>query len=340
MDRLVKAYDTANLPPIRPAGEVDAVLTKIAEEIAPMRLPAELERFWRRVDPHSITVAPYPRPTSPTFALDIWTSDRDGYALSPRLLFPVAYESHGLLFVELEDGRGSGDVVLEWGYGGQPYYVRFPTLSAYVDLLATMIELEEFTRHQLETHSYVEFDPDRRWNDALAVRLSAAQPLHNFGHARELDERVLNWPQHWSSSSGLTPETRTLRGATTTVAELLERVATTGAAAEGTLRATLNGVVGSSAGRRVAIDDGTGVLDVWCPSSVSHYLSTSRGFEFDVVVRPTSGPTGDWNDDYQDVQSAALAGDIEGAQAAGMEIYAKAFLTPAAAEATAIRPIV
>ncbi|MEZ0446970.1 hypothetical protein [Cellulomonas sp. ICMP 17802] len=336
----MKAYETANLPPIRPAGDVDAVLAEIRKEISPLRLPAELERFWRRVDPDSITVAPYPRPTSPAFALRCWTTDRDGFAQCPRLLFPVAYESHGFLFVELEDGRGSGDVVLEWAYAGSPYYVRFPTLSAYVDLLATMIELEEFTRHQQGTHQYVEFDPEGRWNDAVAVRLSAAQPLHHYGHARELDERLLHWPQHWLVSSGVAPETRTLRGATTTVAELLEHVATTGAVAEGTLRVALQGIVGSAAGSRVSVSDGTGVLDVWCPSAVSTYLSTSSEFEFDVVVRPTTGPSGDWSREHGEIQSAALAGDIEGAQAAATELYAKAFLTPATAEATAIRPIV
>lgn len=60
--------------------------------------------------------------------------------MTPRALFPFAYKSWGFLFVELEDGRGHGGVVLEWGYGGSPFHVPFPALSAYVDLLATMLE--------------------------------------------------------------------------------------------------------------------------------------------------------------------------------------------------------
>ncbi|WP_456818642.1 hypothetical protein [Cellulomonas sp. URHB0016] len=341
LDRLETAYKKQGLPPIRPAKDVDALLAEIRAEIAPLRLPQELERFWQRVDPASISVGPYPHPTDAAFALHCWKSHRDEFpGMTPRLLFPVAYESHGFLFVELEDGRGSGGTVFRWAYAGSPYYVLFPTLSALVDLLATMIELGEFVHHQLETHSWIEFDPDNRWDDALSVRLSAAQPLRHFGHDRELDEDVLAWPEHWLLADGLTPETRRLRGATTTISELL-RQAATGAVSEGTVRAVVTSLAGSGAGNRVAIDDGSGVLDLWCPSAVCTYGPIIRTeFEFDVVVRPGPDPAPDWSPEQREAQSAALAHDMEGAQAAALEIYAKAFLTTAAGEATAIRPII
>ncbi|MBO9553176.1 hypothetical protein [Cellulomonas sp.] len=340
LDRLVAAYDAAGLPPIRPAGDVGAVLAEIRAEIAPLVLPADLERFWQRVDPASITVAPYPRPTDAAFALRTWKTHRDeSPGMTPRLLFPVAYESWGFLFVELEDGRGSGGPVFDWAYAGSPFTICFPTLAAYVDLLATMIELDEFVRHELETHSYVEFDPDGRWKDALNVRLSDAQPLLHFGYARELDEGVRSWPEHWLLADGLTPETRRLRGATSTIADLLRRAAA-GDAPVATVRALVTSLAGSGAGSRVAIDDGTGVLDVWCPAAVCAYGPSIRSeFEFDVVVRPAPDPVPDWSPEHREAQSAALAHDLARAQAAAMELYAKAFRTTAAAEATAIRPI-
>jgi hypothetical protein len=340
LDRLAAAYTSMGLPPIRPAEDVDAVLAEIREEIAPLRLPPELERFWQRVDPTSITVAPYPQPTDAAFALHCWKSHRDGSpGMTPRLLFPVAYESHGFLFVELEDGRGSGGPVFYWTYGVEPFSLQFPTITDFVDLLATMIELGEFVRHQREAHSYIEFDPDNRWKDALSVRLSAAQPLPHFGHVRELDEDVAAWPEHWLLADGLTPEKRNPRGATTTISDLLQRAAT-GAASEGTLRALVTSLVGSGAGSRVTIDDGTGELDLWCPAAVCTFGPRIRTeFEFDVVVRPAPDPAPDWSADQREAQSAALAHDLEAAQAAASEIYAKAFLTTAAAEATAIRPI-
>lgn len=339
VERLAAAYREAGLPPIRPAGDVNAILDQIRTEIAPLRLPAEFERFWRVVDPESITVAPYPRPTSLAFALRCWTAHRDDTpGMVPRLLFPVAYESHGFLLVELEDGRGSGGAVLQWAYAGSPFEVRFPDLAAYVDLLATMIESDELARHG----SYIEFDPHRRWEDALAVRLTAAQPLPRFGDVRTLDEDVRHWPEHWLLADGLTPETRTPRGATTTVSELVHRAAaaSVGATVEGTVRARVTSLSGTAAGRRITIDDGTGVLDVWCPARVCAYGPAIRSeFELDVVVQARPGPPPDSTAEHRAVEASARAHDLAGAQSAAAELYATLFGTPAAAEATAIRPV-
>ncbi|NTW42617.1 MAG: hypothetical protein HGA44_22550 [Cellulomonadaceae bacterium] len=229
--------------------------------------------------------------------------------------------------------------MFRWAYAGSPYYLDVPTLPALVDLVATMIELGESVQHHLETHSYIEFDPDDRWEDALSVRLTAAQPLHPFGHVRELDEDVLAWPEHWLLADGLTPEKRRPRGATTSISDLLQR-ATTGAASGGTVRAVVTSLTGSGAGNRVAIDFGTGVLDLWCPAAVCTYGPSIRTeFEFDVIVRPAPELVPDWSSEQREAQSAALAHYTEAAQAAALEIYAKAFLTTAVAEATAIRPI-
>jgi len=340
VDRLVAAYRDAGLPPIRPASRgIDRVLAGIEREVAPLQIPAELARFWQLVDPATITVAPYPHPTTADFALDSWKSHRDEFpGMTPRLLFPVAYESHGFLFVELDDGWGQAGSVFEWGYAGSPFYVRFAALSGYVDLLATMIELGEFRRHDREMHSWVEFDPERRWEDALAVRLTTAQPLPRLGAAREIDEDIRQWPEHWLASNGLTSEVRSPRGATTTVAELLRRSAA-GAMSE-TIRATVTSLAGSAAGSRISVDDGTGVLDVWCPAAVSTYgPAIRRAFEFDVVVQPNPASPPDWRSEQREAQDRALAHDLEGAQSAGMDLYAKAFHTSAAAEATGIRPL-
>ena len=340
VDRLVAAYRHAGLPPIRRADDVEAVLAEIRTEIAPLRLPEELERFWRLVDPESITLAPYPHPTSAAFALHCWKSHQDGLpGMPPRLLFPVCYESHGFLFVELDNGREPGGACLEWGYAGSPFYVRFPNLSGYVDLLATMIELGEFSRQQREAHSWIEFDPERHWEDAQAVRLTAAQPLPGFGDARELDEDVRRWPERWLLSNGLTADVRSLRGANTSIAELL-RAAAAGDRTAGTIRARVTSLAGSGQGCRITVDDGSGSLDVWCPAEVSIYGPViTRLFEFDVAVSPNPAAAPDLGIDLHDVQRHALSHDMEGAQAAVADLYAKAFGTSAAAEATAIRPV-
>ncbi|MEP6761014.1 MAG: hypothetical protein ABJA93_06580 [Sporichthyaceae bacterium] len=339
--RLVAAYRYAGLTAIRPPGrDIGRVLSDIEREIAPLRLPEELVRFWQIVDPTTITVAPYPHLTTADFALHSWKSHRDEIpGMTPRLLFPVAYESHEFLFVELEDGRGDAGAVLEWGYAGSSFYVRFPTLSGYLDLLATMIELGEFTRHERDEDAWVDFDPERRWPDAQGVRLRAAQPLSRLGDAREIDQDVRVWPEHWLAANGLTAEMRSPRGASTTVAALL-RGAAAGTLMTGTIRAKVTSLAGSGEGSRVAVDDGTGLLDLWCPASVCTYGPViRREFEFDVVVQPNPSSPPDWRPEQREITDRASAQDLEGAQSAAMDLFAKAFQTPAAAEAIALRPL-
>ena len=341
IDRIVAVYRDAGLAPIRPAAPgIEQVLAEIQREITPLRLPYAVERFWQLVDPSTVTVGPYPDLTSAEFALESWQSHRDEFpGMTPKILFPIAYQSHDFLFVELEDEAALGGAVLEWGYAGSPFYVRFASLAGHLDLLATMIELGEFTRHEQASHGWVEFDPDGRWEDAQAVRLASSQPLPRLGMARELDEDVREWPEHWLAADGLTAEVRSPRGATTTVAELL-RAAHAGETTSGTIRGTVTRLGGSAAGCRISVDDGTGLLDVWCPAAVTTYGPViRRTFEFDVVVRPDPDAAPDWTIDQQEVQRRALSHDMEGAQSAVMGLYARMFDTSAAAEATAVRPL-
>ena len=340
IDRLIAAYRAAGLPPIRPADAQIATLAEIRREISPLQLPDELDTLWRRVDPASITLAPYPHPTSPDFALQCWKSHRDEFpGMTPRLLFPVCYESHSFLFTELDDGLGSGGVCFDWGYCGSPFTVRFPSLAAYFDLLAAMIEIGEFSLHRRDGQSWYEFDPESRWPDAQAVRLSAAQPLPGFGGQETVDEDVRRWPEHWLLSNGFTPELRREHGATTTVIDLL-RQGEAGSEARGTIRGRVVSAAGSAAGSRVGVDDGTGVLDLWCPAAVCTYGPVMRReFEFDVVVWPNPQAGPDIEFERRQTLSSALAHDLEGAQSAAADLYAKVFETPKAAEAIAIRPL-
>lgn len=336
VERLAAAYRGEGVGRLRAPGRgVSRVLADVRREIAPLRLPEELERFWRLVDPESVTVAPYPRLTSPAFALRSWVMHRDeSPGMTPRLLFPVACESHGFLFAELEDGTGQGGAVYEWGYGGSRFLLRFGGVAGYLDLLATMVELGELRRHD---SGWIEVDPDRRWADAAAVRLAAADLPPRVAAAADVDDDPRTWPEHWLRSSGLDAEVRTPRGRTTTVAELLRRAAS--GEARGTIHGTVTRLAGSGAGCRISVDDGTGELDVWCPAAICAFGPViRRRFELDVVARHAAPPP-DWSSDQRRVQDDALVGSLEAAQAAAMDLYATAFQTTAAAEATAVRPL-
>jgi hypothetical protein len=254
----------------------------------------------------------------------------------PKILFPVCYQSHAYMLVELDDGQGSGGVCVDSDTGAD-FDIRFPSLTAYIDLIATMIELGEFAEQSGRARAI--FDPDHRWSDAQAVRLTAAQPLRGFGDARQIPQDARCWPEHWLQAEGLTVETRTPRGANSTVASLL-RQASAGTTAHGTIRARVTSLAMSGQGSRIAVTDGSGTLDLWCPTAVCTYGPViRREFEFDVVVHTNPAPGPDWRPEHREVQRRALSHDLEGAQAAAAELFAKTFETPATAEATAIRPI-
>jgi hypothetical protein len=202
-----------------------------------------------------------------------------------------------------------------------------------------MLERGEFAHHEQDGHSWTEFDPERRWQGEQVDRLGAFGPLHGLGLAPEIDDDVRAWPERWLLADGLTAEMRTPRGATTTVAALL-RDSADGKAASGTIRATVSRLVGSGAGRRVDVDDGTGVLDVWCPVEVCAFGPViEREFELDVILRPAATAAPDWDPEQREIQQMALAQNIEGAQEAVVRLYAKAFQTPATAEATGVRAV-
>jgi hypothetical protein len=102
-------------------------------------------------------------------------------------------------------------------------------------------------------------------------------------------------------------------------------------------------LAGSGSGYRLQIDDGTGVLDVWCPVGVVVFgPSIGATLEFDVVVTVDSVPEDvpDTTGAHGELQQRAIAGDLPGAQEAAGRLYHALFETRAAAEAISVRLIV
>ena len=341
IDRLVAAYAAAGLPPIRPPrASVDAVIAKANATIHPLRLPAQLVTFWQRVDPASLTVAPHPAATTPDLALSTWVSHRDDFpGMTPQLLFPVCYESHSFLFVELDAPGQTGGACLEWAFAGSAFTLVAADLAAYLDLMAAMIELGEVREHRVLGRVHHEFDPDGRWPEYQEALLARALPLPGLGDRVVLDEDVRLWPPHWLAADGVTAQDRYPQGATATVGTLL-LAAGKGVEVSGTIQARVISLVGSGDGSRITVDDGTGTLDVWCPAAVCRFGPViRRAFELDVRVRPFPSAPPELDDAHARMVRDALEHDLGGAQEAVVETYRLAFETPAAAEATAIRPL-
>ncbi len=261
VERLHRAHARAGLGRVeRPDDRVETVLAEIAAAVAPLRLPADLLALWRSVDPDTLAVGPSPRPAGPELSLRLW---REHLARRPDLarLFPWCYESHDFILVELDGPGSTGGGCYSWTFGSAPVVRTFTSVAAYVDLLATMIELGEFTYHPLL--GVLEFDPDRRWTDAQLVRLA---------------------------SDGCPPATgpagSTLRSAPTTVAALREAAAR-GQSPSGLVCARVLSLSGSASGARIQVTDGTGRLDVWCPASL---CGNGPVIDHRLRVRPDPAP--------------------------------------------------
>jgi hypothetical protein len=340
ISRLFKVTKRSVLPRVRKGGN-KRILAAIADEIRPLHLPNDLLTFWRRVDVASVAATPFPGLETAELALAAWQQHHSEHpGMSPRLLFPFAYERHSFLFVELDGPAGDGGAVYEWGSADDDFHLVHASVASYVAQLATMIELEEFVVHHADGSSWVEFDPDRQWEGARAVRLASELQASGRTWERVVPGDAALWPARWLTSDGVTEQDLIPQGATSTVAALLA-LAAAGKPAEGTIRGTVTWLGGSAGDVRVTVDDGTGELDIWCPAKVCRFGPTIRvNFEFDVVVRAATAPP-DPRSEHHEIQRLALSGDLDPVtlQDAAMAFHRKAFGAPAAAEATAIRPL-
>jgi hypothetical protein len=152
VDRLHAAQTAAGLGRIAaPSKGVEDTLAELSAAIAPLQLPADLVAFWRAVDPDTLIVAPCPRPVGPELSLRLWRDHLAGDT-SLRRFLPWCHERADFTLVELVDlggpgqpeGHGSG--CYSWAGDSSPLVRTFCSVTAYVDLMATMLELPE-ARH-------------------------------------------------------------------------------------------------------------------------------------------------------------------------------------------------
>jgi hypothetical protein len=312
VERLQQAHAHAGLGRLHgPDDRVEAVLEEISRTIAPLRLPEDLVALWRAVDPDTLAVGPSPRPAGPELSLRLW---REHLAHRPNLarLFPWCYQSRDFMLVELDGPGRTGSGCYSWTFGSAPVVRTFTSVAAYVDLLATMIELGEFTYHsQL---GVLEFDPDRRWSDAQLVRLASDRCPPSSGRSEPPSSPA------------------------TTVAALREASAR-GESPSGVVCARVLSLSGSASGARIQVTDGTGSLDVWCPASLcNHGPVIEHRYEFDLTLRPGCPPAADATEDLRYVEWATRRGDLRTAVLLATPIYDRLFRMPAPAQARAMRP--
>ncbi|WP_133241240.1 hypothetical protein [Nocardioides gansuensis] len=264
--------------------ENPAAVGEVAAAISPWRLPAEVEQFWRLTDGYSssLSLFPHPHAADPQFALECWHEHQQQPGMTPDLLFPVCYESHAFLLVELDGPPGTGGACFTWAYGLEPFVLVASDLTSYLEVAAQTLEVGRVERHERDGQTFLRFD-DTAFQAALRDRL-VRDPHPRYGDRMEVDWHPSAWPEHWLASAGPAAAEQHARGATTTIAALRRNLV---AGVSGRVHAQVLELWGLSEGVRVSVDDGTGVLHIWCPSAVTMFGPASPGrFEFDVVITP------------------------------------------------------
>jgi hypothetical protein len=282
VDRLASALEGAGVALSRAPDDL-AVLEEIADVIAPLRLPADLVRYYERVDPGAPGIEPHPRCSPLDFALRGWLQHRYGApGMVPEALFPLCYESWSYLFVELETPDHAGGRLFDWSYGGSDFRLRFASVADWLGVLAEVVEEGAWTPLEGASCGRPAVRPDQ---DVYA-RVAA---MTLGGDALVVPENAARWPPHWHARS-VDPDAEP-RGPTHTISALRASMAA------GRLSATIAGAYSRVAGvahegARLTVVDGTGALDVWCPASVARYdaLGAADYLEFDV----STAVPGDW----------------------------------------------
>jgi hypothetical protein len=305
-------------------------IDELQATVSPMELPDELVAFWRQVDVTTLRVCPYPRFSTPEFALTSWQMAKSEFAaLQPLALVQVGYESHDVMSVELDVGEVQGGALFEWFVSDPSGFTRrYNQLGDWLAYMAAIIDHGLSDRREGENGpSLLVPSPDRE-EQAEALRVT---PYRHPVHGTEVHvgpDILTDWPKHWQRANGLRPEDLELRGATHTVAELL--AGSPDDRSHATVAARVVDLMGSSGFTRVRVDDGTGTMDIHCPRETTLLGPTIRGwYEFDVVI-PADSPQLPQNPEKI---AAALDDRVAGLGATFMARYGG----PVTASATAIR---
>ena len=325
LEALAAALESAGAAAMREPAD-PAVLDRIDAAIAPLRLPAAVRSLWESVDPESISAHHHPGLTSPEFALETWESHINDFPGSvPHVLFPIGYESHCHLLVEL-DGADlqDGGAIFAWEYGAVDFRLVFPDPGQMLDHLTSSVMVGRYKRHS--DHLYI--------TGESLVTAAPAPVIHPvFGPIDTIPEDISQWPEVWRLRSGLTPERREPAGADRTIAEVL--LESQFGPTQARIHATVTQLAGGAAGINVTVTDGSGTMRIWCPTGVTALgPKLNSRFEFHIKAPPDGAPDPpDWEAALSDPKLADLPMDLGPIAARLTDATA-----PADAIATDIRP--
>ena len=284
VDRLLIALAEGGAPQPRPgAGEEVAELEGL---VAPLRLPAELAWFWRRVDPRSLAVAPFPDSSEGmgntefarvAFAREAFRRQLDDPGIAPPALLCVSVVRPRMRFAELAGPNGDGGRMYEWVQGRDELVPCFESIADWVAAVADGLEAGPWRTIGDPGAALLYIEPEEY---ARRARVEGATPVAASPE---------DWPQEWRHAAELLDAKRRPSGPTISISELLS------AAREGDVEATVSGAVTTGvvtpAGGRMLVCDGTGILDAFYERTVvtEREIFDQHTFELDVVAGPAVG---------------------------------------------------
>ncbi len=283
IDALIEALEAADVEPPRAPADRE-VLEQIATAIAPLCLPADVRRFWERIDPGTLRADVFPTLREPRFALETWQREREEFPQLPAILFLMGYESWSCISVELDGVDSAGGALFQWSLDGGDFHLGYHELGDWLARIADLVRAGSYERHAHRDGGAALRIVDE-WDEIRSAALRAGGVRHPiYGEATAVPRDPIAWPAHWQRAVGIESADIAPRGATATVAELLASDPASEA------RATIAGRVLSLAGgvdTCVRVSDGTETITVLCPAAVTALGPVvGESFEFDVVVAP------------------------------------------------------
>lgn len=283
--RLGSALAAAGLPALRPPTvDLTDELADLDELIAPLfRLPAEVRRFWEAVDLQSLPWVS-PLPSTPDFAAQGW-NDSVGIDMVPPALFPICYESHDWLYVELDDQEPRGGC-FGCDVGDHVYELQFRSFADWVDLLAVAVETGAYEDRSNPNGSRLVLVDDPWWSQTALARLSAGSHDELYPAGLEINCYVQHWPERWLAPFDLVQADIHAVGASHVLADLASAPEQSfEARVEASWRWVRN--TSPSGPAIVALTDDSGQVRVELAADVETFGQGVRGVrEFDITVYP------------------------------------------------------
>jgi hypothetical protein len=210
--------------PVEPApDDIEDQIARVADAVAPLRIPAEVAELWRQVDPWSLTRPCFPQFSTVKFDLQGHQARHlDEQMLVPPSLFPVAYSSWQFLLVELDDDDHRGGALFDWGFAGWPYRMTHRSLTEYLEQLADFYRRADFVTVTSPAGAVSRSIDYEHWIAEALDRLHRGPVEDGYQQPiPEFEPRL--WPPRWVRAMGVEPEVWRVRGATAALDELAGR---------------------------------------------------------------------------------------------------------------------